>query len=133
MALVARVAGFALATELAVFAVARVERVARFGFSASLSTGSSSSSTSSVTVSVFFGRPFVFAAVVFAVDFVTFLSSTSVFVLLVARTVCFGSSVVGFSFSRDVTFTLLLGAAASGAGAGAEAAVALVRGAMFDC
>lgn len=67
--LVARVAfatGFSLASELTVVAVALVERVARFGFSAIFSTGCAVSC--SVVVSDFLGRPRGLAAVVFDVE-----------------------------------------------------------------
>lgn len=134
---VVRAAGFSLAAELAVVAVARVDLVARFGFSSNLSLGiSTSGAASSTAVSAFFGRPLGLGAVALvALDLGSALcsgsgSATTVFPRF-ARVVGFESSCgfAGFltsSFSSGVTLSRLRGAAESGA-AGAADAVARVR------
>lgn len=128
-----RAAGFSFASELAVVAVARVDRVVRFDFSAAGSIGFSDSGSLD-TFSLFFGRPRGFVVVTFFVS-AGWSSVTGIegFRFLVDRvTGCVDSSIgCVISFSKGVTFTRRRGAAASGAAADAEETVARVRGAML--
>lgn len=128
------VTAFSFASELTVVAVALVDRVARLGFSANLSTGWLDSVSSAA--SDFFGRPFVLVTIALEVFA---MGSSWVFavvtLLRVARVAGLASSSVLVDFvsslSRGVMRTLRRGAAARFAGAEEVVAVALVRGAMM--
>lgn len=123
-------AGFSFASELTVVAVALVDRVTRFGFSASPSVEETVSFPA--VVSAFFGRPRAFEATGFVAvlvcSSVVSVASDLLRVARVARRVgTSGLADLVSSLSRGVTLTRRRGAAAKLAGAEVVLELALVR------